>query len=354
MNELSVAVVLFAVICLFGIKPRKEFDISAALEKEQTIPLRGILCLLIILHHLSLAVDAGGVFGMFKYVGVVAVGAFFFLSGYGIMKQSEKQGEVYLKGFLRKRVLKLIVPLAVAFVVSFCAFWLLGIKSPSEIFSSFLKFDPFPYHSWYIWAVMLLYICFWLSKKLIKNQKAVLAALTVLSLVIMLVFVFVGRVDNFASSVFCFPFGSALARYEKSLKKCLNARKKRIVTVVFTALILSALIVCHNFLPDTFPYLKHILRNIINIGFCFVIVLFASYIKFGNGLLNIIGVYSFEIYLWHGTVYKLLRQIGFLTANSLVFVLVASVCCVVFGICMGYIAKLPAKLKSNKNRRADR
>ena len=353
MNELLVAVVLFALICIFGIKPRKGFDISAALEKEQTIPLRGILCLLIILHHLSLAVDAGGVFGMFKYVGVVAVGVFFFLSGYGIMKQSEKQGEEYLKGFLQKRVFKLVVPLVIAFVVSFFAFWFAGIQSPFETFSSFLRFDPFPYHSWYIWAVMILYLGFWLSKKFFKNQNGALAALTVLSLVIMLVFVFIRKIDNFASSVFCFPFGCALAIYEMSLKKMLNSRKKRIVTVVITALILPGLLIWNNFLPDTFPYLTHLLKNIINVGFCFILVLFASYIKFGNRLLTVIGVYSFEIYLWHGTVYKLLQQIGFLTENSLVFVLVASVCCVVFGLFMGYIAKLPATLQSNKRRRTD-
>lgn len=83
---------------------------------EVTLPLRGVLAMGIVIHHISLrVVDAipGGmwIFPQFQFWGAPIVAVFFFLSGYGLMVSLITKGENYLDGFLKKRLLKIVLPL---------------------------------------------------------------------------------------------------------------------------------------------------------------------------------------------------------------------------------------------------
>ena len=348
MNLLLVILLVYALTCLYGLKIRKEFNIKAALEVDQTTDLRGIMCLLIILHHLALSVDATGIFGFFKHVGVIAVGVFFFLSGYGIMKQSNRRGKSYLKGFIPKRVVKLLIPLAIAFTVSFFVFCMLGIREPITMFESFIKGDPFPYHTWYIWAVMILYLAFYFAGRFIEKTHLMLISLGVFSLAMMILLINLGVLNNFASSVFCFPFGCLIACRDNRMQVFLSSRRNRLIVECAVLFVTVISFFVHIYLSDVFVYTKFVLRNITDIGICLAIVLFLGHIRIGNKLLHLIGIYSFEIYLWHGSVYKLLERVDFLTKEPIIFVAVSLIACVLFGLLAGIVQKKVSGFKKIK------
>ena len=86
-------------------------------SKEATLPLRGVLALLIVFHHISLRLtymvpkDAKvNYLRDFSDWGEPIVSVFFFLSGYGIIKSYQKKGKSYLEGFFSGRLLRLMVP----------------------------------------------------------------------------------------------------------------------------------------------------------------------------------------------------------------------------------------------------
>lgn len=89
----------------------REFDRSA------TVPLRGILVLLVILGHLWSG--TGRCCDVLKALacGQSVVCVFFFMSGYGYEKSLRGKGERYMNGLFRRTLKKLLVPMALASLV---------------------------------------------------------------------------------------------------------------------------------------------------------------------------------------------------------------------------------------------
>ena len=96
-------------------------DIVQSVNVDRTLSLRGILVLLIVLHHLSGVTSFPGLspsfrmlVSQFTFFGGGAVSMFFFISGYGLMASLHKKGKIYLDSFYKKRFLKLLPPLLIA------------------------------------------------------------------------------------------------------------------------------------------------------------------------------------------------------------------------------------------------
>lgn len=72
--------------------------------------LKGVMAIAIVLHHLAQRTDIYLMHLFFEDFGVIAVGCFFFISGYGLISSYETKGKAYLTGFILKRWRKLVVP----------------------------------------------------------------------------------------------------------------------------------------------------------------------------------------------------------------------------------------------------
>lgn len=91
-------IVLIGIICLI-IKRKSIFNANNdVLDKYNSNKIKGLLALLIIIHHLSIYIKETILLKVFTIVGVIAVSAFFFYSGYGLMTSYLKK-ENYLKDF---------------------------------------------------------------------------------------------------------------------------------------------------------------------------------------------------------------------------------------------------------------
>ena len=86
---------LIGIICLI-IKRKSIFNANNdVLDKYNSNKIKGLLALLIIIHHLSIYIKETILLKVFTIVGVIAVSAFFFYSGYGLMTSYLKK-ENYL------------------------------------------------------------------------------------------------------------------------------------------------------------------------------------------------------------------------------------------------------------------
>ncbi len=136
--------------------------------------LKGLCVLLILANHVVAATSSKYCFSnLYLNFGNFTVALFFLISGYGTM-YGYLNKKNYFKSFLKNKVIKILFPYLIANLI----FLLVRIASNSfslnNIFTAFLKGEPLVPFSWYIIAIMYLYITFYISFKQNKINKNVL------------------------------------------------------------------------------------------------------------------------------------------------------------------------------------
>lgn len=163
------------------------------LDLKQSKALLGFFAVLIVMHHLvqTIGAENASIFKVLENFGVCFVGAFFFYSGYGLMKSTmEKDG--YLKGFFKKRFPTILIPFYlctfVFLIVDICT----GKQYTAGQWAGYLTgWILRNTHMWYIVEIAILYLAFYLCMRFIKNRKIAvgcmilfLCLLTVISLLL--------------------------------------------------------------------------------------------------------------------------------------------------------------------------
>ena len=292
-----------------------------SLENSKTI--QGFAAVLIIIHHLAQELMAkAGVLSAFSELGVLFVGIFFFFSGYGLYT-SLKTKENYLKGFLKKRLVTILVPFYVCilvFIMSACmkgqSFSLLDVIA--SISGWFLIND----HMWYIVEIAILYIAFFVIYSLIKNRKAAtcvmalfVIALTTGSLLLahgpdmICRYWFMG--EWWYNTTFTFIIGIIVSQNEEKIRNV--ARKFYVLLLPLFAGLTVGFYFLTNYALNTwsywneFPghpgYKEKFLCLIVQlpwvIFFVITILLIMMKVKFSNPVLKFLGSISLELYLIH-------------------------------------------------------
>ena len=156
--------------CKFGKKLEFNDDYSSL---ETMKSLRGFAAIGVILHHISQeqVFQDKGVMPMFVNAGAYFVAIFFFCSGYGLIKSLETKKD-YLKGFIRKRIVKaLVLPFYVNVLIYGLLVYLSGYKLPKMrwIFN-FLGLTMMNTYAWFPIVLAILYLVFFLCFRFIKNR----------------------------------------------------------------------------------------------------------------------------------------------------------------------------------------
>ena len=174
---------------------RQEFnDDYASLEIMKS--LRGLAAIGVILHHISQEdiFQSRHVLSMFVNAGAHFVAIFFFCSGFGLIKSLDTKKD-YLKGFIKNRIVKVIVlPFYVNVLVYALLISLSGTKFPKErwIFN-FLGLTMMNTYAWFPIVLALLYLVFYLCFRFIKKRPVCLAIIFVFIIALGLVFCFNGH-----------------------------------------------------------------------------------------------------------------------------------------------------------------
>ncbi len=174
-----------------GFKSGRLHEDSTSLDSMMS--LRGFAAIGVILHHISQenAFQWAGGYGkagelsIFVNAGYLFVAIFFFCSGYGLIKSLGTKPD-YLRGFMKKRVLKtLVIPYYVSIAIYGILRFLSGEKLPAaQWICNIIGITMMNRYAWYPIIAAILYSAFYLFFRNIRNRRVcfLLMALVILLL----------------------------------------------------------------------------------------------------------------------------------------------------------------------------
>lgn len=264
--------------------------------------IRGIACLVVVFHHISIQLGGNGILIIPANLGGVAVGIFFFCSGYGLMYNLTTK-ENYLKAFLFKRLIPILIP-----------FWLSNILFLLEktfIFhEQYSKIDKLEYlvgiklivgHDWYIKCIVLMYIIFFVIGKLFKKPLYV----TIMMSIVMVVWkIFYYTQNNILyGEIIPFIIGIWFAHCNNDkLQQFVNQNLKRLLIFLGCLSVVSfvyiSIIRWH--IPVYYAeniFLNDFMLTICQNSFVLLIILSLKRIRIKNKFVNYIGGVSHMIFI---------------------------------------------------------
>lgn len=289
------------------------FDFDA----DMSLSLKGILALLIVLHHSAQPLCNNGekFFFDFWYWGPAIVGMFFFLAGYGLTR-SVMTKEGYMKTFFKKRFLKLLPPYIIAIVVYQCYLASAGRFEWSVLADNFLKGIPPLTNTWYIIAIILFYLLFYAVFKTIRSVKISVVVMWVLSLLYMFAIHKIGWGNWWWKSTLAFNIGMTYVLFESRIKEKIARRPIVFWIIMIVAL---ALLYAFTYADLASPFIEGFPSYSLSFWLLPVFVLFAIYfIGMPTGkVFGFLGKISYELYIVHEVFVWMMPYNG----NSFLFLL---------------------------------
>lgn len=315
-KNMDILIIIF--LLSFFIKIRIRENQEDYLSKDYTIYVKGILALIVVFCHIQFnRINFVG-FKVFNYVGDFAVALFFFLSGYGLISQYIKKGDIYLKSFLKKRVLKIMF-IYLFFNFIYIVYYLLcnNFESINLLKYVFIDKKLIVSHSWYIIDILILYILFYIfAKKFNKNYNNISKGILICSIIFGIVLIILGYEECWYVSLLSFYFGFF---YKLFLDKKVNL--KNIIFLILCFVILEGMLLLIDFINISMVkiYLTALIKNLACICFILIVINLGKIIQFRNPFFKFMGNISLEVYLIHGLFENIFRNIHYISSNYLLY-----------------------------------
>ena len=299
-----ILLILFVAIFMYNLKiqPINQYN-EVVFEKKTSSSLYGLSTLLVLLHHIGLVLGNSSNNTLYLFykvydinIGELAVGIFFFISGFGLLL-NHKRNPSYIKTILTKKLPLIYVVYVITNAIYVVYYLLIGKDfSTLEIVTNILgivwlnNFSIINSYAWFIPTIMVLYLAFFIiyyvgNKVKLTNE---------LCSIFMVLFVVVYYISNeflpydsiFRRSIFCFVIGLVYALYYNQLNKFF---KKHYLWCLFVILT----IFCIN---QFFFTLIDKSQTQIACLVCLIVLLLQK-VDFGNIVLSTIKRVGIEIYL---------------------------------------------------------
>ena len=233
---------------------------------DTTKSLKGLFASGVVLHHLSsyFFTDRFTTLGLYRHAGFIMVSGFLMISGYGLAFSLQRK-DGYLKGFFRKRILPVIVGY---YIVAVCYYFLYkhyNMLTPDVFFNLVTGISY-----WFIVAITVLYIGFWLSFKWLR-PKAGLIACTVWTLLYMAFMLILSRRSPYAygfwwsNSALAFVVGMWFSFYRDKILAVFG--NKYVLWITASALLFAAAYCIAANRPET-EFSTFLLQLAASVGFC--------------------------------------------------------------------------------------
>ena len=254
--------------------------------------------------------------GQFGPWGTIVVSIFFFLSGYGLIKSRINNGDDYINHFISKRFTKLLPPFLLATTI-FVTIELLGDKSMQWFAHRFADgFPPLP-TSWFIFAIIFLYLSFYVSCKSTKSLRAMNITMLIFTAVYCILVLKIFHWGGWwVNAVPAFNLGVFIASYERQILNMLQKKRGRLTLFMLSVTLVS--------LGAMFVRLTPIYNLTICILLWFIL---ATMPGLNSKTLSFLGKYSYEIYLVQGAVIALCAR-GNIIENTGAYLSTVIVCAI--------------------------
>lgn len=260
---------------------------------------------------------------MFRNIGFICVSIFFFISGWGTMYGYLKK-EDYLNGFVSRKITKILIPYLIAIILYSAAEIATG-SSFIECLESFAVGSPVAKYSWYIIAVFVYYIEFWIAFKQKKLNPWVVA--WILHALNLLVCVIVKWPMNWINTPHAFLIGGMMCQYKERI--CLVEKKKN---CAFLGAVLAITFITTSYLTNKMGLL--VLYWIGSTATCALIALISTKVEIKGDIWKKVALISFELYLYHGLTNSLLKHIGIIYQSNYIYCIMAYICAIFMAVVM--------------------
>lgn len=293
------SILLLLAACGYGIRfaRRGEF-FSDSFSLSDTRAQKGFFAICVILHHLCTYLsDAYPSLFIFEHAGFLAVGGFFLISGFGL-QYGVTHRDNYLHGFFRKRFATILVPYYIINLFYIASRYIAGALTKKYIILSL-----FGANLWYVTAILVLYLGFWLSFRIFGRSGGKYAVTVFCALYAAVLFVcnrFFGASSLgfwWYNSVICFVCGIWYCDSKEKIDRFLQ--KSRIWLFILAAAVFAVTYIAAAKAPDA-SRVYVLLCQVVCAGvFCILTAMLAMKIRIGNAFLNLCGDLSLELYLSH-------------------------------------------------------
>lgn len=331
-------ILVLAVIFLYGAKPAKPFACGLHedyLSVESGNSLRGLLSIVIVLHHLAQNCSGLLLFPLFSKVGYLTVAVFFFLSGYGLMTQYCRKRN-YRHHFLRRRLPTILLPYIIATLVFWAAYQLTGTPlTGADVLLGLVNGFPIVTPSWYIICLLLFYVLFRVLMSLWgKRYTGILISAGIFCILYAMACHSLGYGIWWYDSIITTVMGMAWALHEGKI----NAFFQKKYGIAAPALFLLFIIQYGGKILLN-PYIHNVaitvgLAWLTSILFTVCILLVIMKLKLDNSLLRWLGSISLETYLYHYLFILVLRSRLIHVTNDFLYVILVIACSLVMAQAM--------------------
>lgn len=280
------------------------------LSLDHTKAFLGFQAILIIFHHLSQRTCAPWLepsrihhgLDAFVFIGYLSVAAFFFCSGYGMYVNAHSNERAF-DHYFKRRILPLLAMGLLAWIMFYIAELCIGYKAPAPIWINVNAYN------WYIPVMILVYLLFYLSFRVIKNETAGIAVLIALTLILF----FFAKASGFGTwwynTLHLFAVGVITARHREAILRA--AKKHYVLLLVISVALFAALFSIGNYyyatcgvfhLPPSEPLrvtLEPFMQASSAVLFVFIMAMLGLKIRIGNKALRFLGTFTLEIYIAH-------------------------------------------------------
>lgn len=300
---LALMIVLWLGIGLF--KTITEKSSLHPFDTESTLPIRGILAIMIVLHHFStLYGDEYPWLDQAGFWGVPVCTLFFFFSGYGVTISYIKKGKEYLDHFLPKRLHKLLIPIIVVVIIHLFVLYFLDGFDTETIIKGILHGIPILPHLWFVCALIVFYCAFYISFRFLHSIWLSIIVMGLFTIGYIIVINMLGWGTYWISSIHGFVLGVMMASMIRWIDMLFVCHRSAFVSCFpfFSVLVLAycllgslesfRLPVWGTLFYWMLPFIIYLCNGLVRIPQC--------------RLLSLLGSLSYEIYLVHVCIMMLL------------------------------------------------
>lgn len=285
--------IFMVVMTAFSIRPSIDRRIFSFHNSNS---LKGLFALCIIIFHVSKENDI--LFNAYEYFSVTTVGAFFFLSAYGLMRRYMSDPD-YEKVFIKKRFVSLVLPYLIMTLIYWIYHFLIGdVYTLGDILHGIFIAGPIVMYSWFIVSIIYHYVVFYILMKLSgRDHRRFVYFFFLLSLVSFLCLCM--KTENRSLIDIMFGSGIIYAYQERYLLEKIRTCPN-VILLFFLVFDLCLIILV--------PANEGIIGLIEKLFFMMTIICFLRNYTFQSGLISFMGKISLEIYMCQGLAKMMIRR----------------------------------------------
>lgn len=282
--------ILFLIIIFYKTRYNKT---QTPFDKKSTNCIKGVCAIYVLFHHFgqNIGISSDFLAAVNGRLGDVAVGLFFMLSAYGLIKSFHKSGLKYLKKMILVNIPRLYLIYVSINSLYYLIFNIKTMKASEAILKIFgfdflFSFERINGYAWFITTILIVYIIFILvyycTNKLNKNVAPLLFSIIILLVYFIVKYDLIPISALYVRSLPCFIVGIIYATYQESINKFIS--NKYWIYFSFSIILSIVALIIND-------------KNMLSILICLFTIIFSQRFVYANKITSFLGCISLEIYL---------------------------------------------------------